>query len=89
MRRVLPWLTGLNVVMARRWLLRERLRMPTKEECDEAWESFPELPGEHLRWHQTARGRSEIVTEDGQVLSTVGVFASFPSQDSCHDRPGA
>ena len=56
-------------LMARRW------------ECDEAWESFPELPGEHLRWHQTApwlAQRSEIVTEDGRVLATVKGVRLFP-----------
>lgn len=54
-------------LMARRW------------EWDEAWESFPGLPGEHLRWHQTARGRSEIVTEDGRVLATVEGLSLFPA----------
>jgi hypothetical protein len=47
-------------------------------ECDEAWES---LPGEHLRWHQTApwlAQRSEIVTEDGRVLATVEGVRLFP-----------
>jgi hypothetical protein len=36
-----------------------------------AWGSFPELPGEHLRWHQTARGMSQIVARDGRVLATI------------------
>lgn len=36
-----------------------------------AWGSFPELPGEHLRWHQTARGVSQIVARDGRVLATI------------------
>jgi len=36
-----------------------------------AWESFPELPGEHLRWHQTARGVSQIVARNGRVVATV------------------
>lgn len=36
-----------------------------------AWESFSELPGEHLRWHQTARGISQIVARNGRVLATV------------------
>lgn len=44
----------------------------------EAWESFPELPGEHLRWHQTARRASEIVTRNGQVLATVEGLNLFP-----------
>lgn len=48
----------------------------------EAWESFPMLPGEHLRWRRTARGVSEIVTQDGRVLATVegllSLFATWP-----------
>jgi hypothetical protein len=78
MRRAVSWLTGLNAVMERRWLFRKELWMPAKGACDEAWESFPELPGEHLRWYQTARGRSEIVTEDRQVLATVEGVRLFP-----------
>ena len=44
----------------------------------DAWESFAELPGEHLRWHQTARGVSEIVTRNGHVLATVEGLSLFP-----------
>lgn len=42
------------------------------------WESFPELPGERLRWYQTPRGCSEIVTEEGRVLATVEGVRLFP-----------
>ncbi len=72
---------GLNAVMAWRERMREKLGMPTKAECDEAWESFPELPGEHLKWHQTVPWlgqRSEIVTKDGRVLATVKGVRLFP-----------
>jgi hypothetical protein len=76
MLRVLPGLTRANAVIALRWLLMH-YTVPPKAECDEAWESFPELPGEHLRFHQTARGCAEIVTEDRQVLATAEV-RNFP-----------
>jgi hypothetical protein len=55
--------------------------MRLKGECDEAWKSFPELPGEHLRWHQTApwlSQRSEIATQDGRVLAIVEGVRLFP-----------
>jgi hypothetical protein len=71
--------------MAPHWLIRKELsliyspgRKRMKKECDDAWKSFPELPGEHLRWCQTTRGRSEIVTWDGRVLATVEGLSLFP-----------
>lgn len=87
MRRVLPGLTRSNAVMAVRWLL-VRYWMPPKTESVERWESFPELPGEHLSWHQTARGRSEIVTEDGRVLATVEGVRLFPVPGLRPGKPG-
>jgi hypothetical protein len=42
------------------------------------FESFPVLPGEHLSWRQTARGVSEIATQDWQVLATVEGLRLFP-----------
>jgi hypothetical protein len=47
-------------------------------ESDAAWETFPELPGEHLNWHQTARWVSDIVTRDGRLLATVEGLRLFP-----------
>jgi hypothetical protein len=81
MRQVLTRLTRSDAVMALRLLLVDFYTPKAyKTERDEAWESIPGLPGEHLRWHQTARGRSEIVTEDGRVLATVegGFGAKLP-----------
>jgi hypothetical protein len=79
MRRAVSWRTGLNAVIERRWLSREELGTTQRwAACDEAWESFPELPGEHLSWYQTARGRSEIVAKDGQVLAAVEGVRLFP-----------
>jgi hypothetical protein len=81
MRQVLTRLTRSDAVMALRLLLVDFYTPKAyKAERDEAWESIPGLPGEHLRWHQTARGRSEIVTEDGRVLATVegGFGAKLP-----------
>jgi hypothetical protein len=49
------------------------------EESNEAWAAFPGLPGEHLVWHQTARGVSEVVTRDGRLLATVEGLSLFPS----------
>ena len=48
-----------------------------------AWESFRELPGEHLRWHQIARGVSQVATLNGRVLATVegvGLFRPWTSR---------
>jgi len=52
--------------------------MKRLEECNEAWEAFPELPGEHLNWHQAARSVSDIVTRDGWLLATVAGLSLFP-----------
>ena len=55
--------------------------LPPKAECDETWESFPGLPGDHLRWHQTApwlNQRSEIASQDGRVLAVVEGVRLFP-----------
>jgi hypothetical protein len=55
--------------------------MTTHDADSETWGSFPELPGEHLSWHQTApwlSQRSEIVTQHGQVLAAVEGVRLFP-----------
>ena len=52
--------------------------MTTHGANDEAWGSFPELPGEHLRWHQIRWKVSEIATRDGTVLATVEGVSLFP-----------
>jgi hypothetical protein len=48
------------------------------EERNEEWVAFPELPGEHLSWHQAARWVSEVVTRDGRLLATVEGLSLFP-----------
>jgi hypothetical protein len=53
-------------------------RMKREMECNEAWEGFPELPGERLSWYQVARWVSEIVTRDGRQLATVEGPSLFP-----------
>ena len=52
--------------------------MKRLEECNEAWRAFPELPGEHLSWHQETRWVSDIVTRDGRLLATVEGLSLFP-----------
>jgi hypothetical protein len=53
--------------------------MTTHDAHNEAWGSFPELPGEHLKWHQIRWKVSEIVTRDGRVLATVEGLSLFPA----------
>jgi hypothetical protein len=71
--------------MARHWLLQKEItwfysadRKRRKEECDQEWARFPDLPGEHLRWRETARGASEITAGDGRVLAIVEGVRLFP-----------
>lgn len=52
--------------------------MKRLEECNEAWQAFAELPGQHLSWHQAARWVSEVVTRDGRLLATVEGLSLFP-----------
>ncbi len=52
--------------------------MKMLEKSNEAWEAFPELPGEHLSWYQAARWVSNIETRDGRLLATVEGLSLFP-----------